>query len=164
MAPPDPAHSGRECVYDVHLRRRPPETLWVRYPAVAVHTTGSQTALRRRVTGQAQLDTLLQRLRSVGLVLMDVRRVSSVATETPSAPDTVGCGEVYEVRVNGELGKPLLRYLNWPHYVVPGQTMVRIDAASADLFRFLQACTDAGASIERVRRVEPVWAREPLLA
>ena len=42
--------------------------------------------------------------------------------------------------------------------------MVRIDAASADLHRFLQACTDAGASIERVRRVEPAWAREPLPA
>ena len=159
MAPPDPAHSGRECVYDVHLRRRPPETLWVRYPAVAVHTTGSQTALRRRVSGQAQLDTLLQRLRSVGLVLMEVRRVADVATQNP---ETASRGVVYEVRVDGELGEPLLRYLNWPHYVVPGQTMVRIDAASADLHRFLEACTEAGVSIERVRRVEPLWAREAL--
>jgi hypothetical protein len=164
MAHPDPAVDGRDGVYDVHLCRRPADSLWARYPAVAVHTTGAQTALRRRVSEPAQLDALLQRLRSVGLVLMDVRRVSSVATPTPSAPDSVGRGEVYEVRVNGELGKPLLRYLNWPHYVVPGQTMVRIDAASADLLRFLEACTDAGASIERVRRVEPAWAREPLPA
>ncbi len=159
MVPQDPAHTGPECVYDVHLRRRPPETLWVRYPAVAVHTTGSQTALRRRVTGQAQLDTLLQRLRSVGLVLMEVRRVADVATQST---ETVRSGVVYDVRVDGELGEPLLRYLNWPHYTVPGQTMVRIDAAAADLHRFLEACTEAGVSIERVRRVEPLWAREEL--
>ena len=83
----------------------------------------------------------------MGLVLTDI------APDCRSRePSTRGLA-TYEVRVAGELGEPLLRYLRWSHYAVPEQTLVRLAAGSADLHRFLRACTDCGASIERVRRV-----------
>ena len=61
--------------------------------------------------------------------------------------------EVYEVRVVGELGGPLLRYLKCTHYSVQRQTLVRLTLAADELHRFLQACADSGARLERVRRV-----------
>ena len=61
----------------------------------------------------------------------------------------------YEVRVEGELGEPLLRYLSWSHCVIPEQTFVRVDATPAELDHLLQACTDEGLTIEGVHRVGP---------
>lgn len=139
--------------YDIQLRRRPPESLRARYPCGRMHTTPTQTALLGRVSEPGQLDNLLQKLCSVGLVLNDVHRL--IGTSAPEDDAVV----VYEVRVEGELGAPLLRYLRWQHYIVPEQTWVRIAAESADLQEFLKAYADAGASIERVSRVRA--ARHP---
>ena len=94
----------------------PTTSLWSRYPAASVHTTEPMTALRR-ASGPDQLDELLQRVRSVGLVLVDVRPRSR---RPPTSPP--GSGAVHEVRVKGVLGEALLRYLRWPHYVVPAET------------------------------------------
>ena len=144
--------TDHETTYDVQLRGCPADALWVNFPAARVHTTAPQTALRRE-SDPAELDALLQRLRSVGLVLVDVHRIAG-----PPAPS------VYEVRVKGVLGESLLQYLHWPHYVVPAETRVRIQAAAVDLLGFLAGCTAAGVGIERVRKVDPAWTREPALA
>jgi hypothetical protein len=170
--------SDREVVYDIELRRRIPDALRSQFPSITVRTAGAQTALRRQVGETGQLDALLQKLRSVGVVLTGIHRLSpvprdGVAVETDSsAGHPVGQdaeppgGATYEVRVAGELGESLLRYLRWPHYVVPEQTQVRLAAGPAELHRFLRACTDCGASIDRIRRVDtaptPVTARREL--
>ena len=145
MADPAGTQADEQVLYDVHLGRRPPEHLQSRFPAMTVRTTTSQTALRQRIMEPRQLDDLLDKLFSVGLVLTDVHRL----------PTSAGLA-TYEVRVAGELGEPLLRHLRWFHYTVPEQTLVRLPAAPADLHRFLRECTDSGARIERVRRVQPV--------
>jgi hypothetical protein len=134
----------QEVLYDVHLGRRPPESLRSRFPSMTVRSTEMQTALRQRVNEPRQLDDLLAKVFAVGLVLTDVHRLP------PSAGMFTD-----EVRVAGELGEPLLRYLRWFHYTVPEQTLVRLTAGSADLHHFLRACTDSGAGIERVRRIGP---------
>ena len=90
----------------------------------------------------AAFDDLLEKVFSVGLVLTDVHRL----------PPSAGLA-TYEVRVAGDLGEPLLRYLRWFHYTVPEQTLVRLTVAQADLHGFLRACTESGVRIERVRRV-----------
>ena len=60
----------------------------------------------------------------------------------------------YEVRVEGELGQPMLRYLNWPHRVEPAHTRVRLDGVTAaDLRAFLAACDREGLTIERIQRI-----------
>jgi hypothetical protein len=134
--------ADKEALYDVHLACRPPDDLRTRFPSMTVRSMSAQTALRQRVNEPRQLDDLLEKVFSVGLVLTDVHRL----------PPSSGLA-TYEVRVAGELGEPLLRYLRWFHYTVPEQTLVRLTAAQADLHGFLRACTDSGVRIEQVRRV-----------
>ena len=140
------AQADREVVYDIELHRRLPDSLLSEFPAMLVRTVGPQTALQLHVDEPEQLDSLLQKLRSVGVALTGLHRRGDL---NPERRD----GVTYEVRVAGELGEPLLRYLRCPHYVVPEQTQVRLAVGSAGLHRFLRACTSCGASIERVRRV-----------
>lgn len=132
-----------EPVYDVWLEGEPSESLRSRYPALPIQTMAAQTALRRRISGPAQLDALLDKLSSLGLHLLAVHRLPGSADETGT----------YEVRVAGEVGEPLMRYLRWPHHVVPGQTRIRVAATPNELHRFLRTCTECGASIEGVHRV-----------
>jgi hypothetical protein len=139
----------REVVYDIALHQRLPDSLRSEFPAMMVRTTGAQTALRLHVEEPAQLDALLQKLRSVGVVLTGLHLRSELE------PERAG-GATYEVWVAGELGESLLRYLRCPHYVVPEQTQVRLAVGSTGLQRFLRACTSCGAGIARVRRVGPV--------
>jgi len=160
------AESERAFAYDVQLRRRPPRSLRARFPSMKVRTLGAQTALRRRVERSGQLEAMLEKLSSLGLVVTEVHRLPAAgrvdvgaagdtsATQTADLVGGPGEGVPYEVRVAGELGKPLLRYLRWSHYAVPARTVVRLAVPPAELTGFLQACTDCGASIERVRRVE----------
>lgn len=59
---------------------------------------------------------------------------------------------VYDVRVEGELGQPLLRYLDCPHRVEQPRTVVRLDAVTEpELSAFLSACRDVGVEVGRVR-------------
>ena len=62
----------------------------------------------------------------------------------------------YEVRVEGELGEPLLRYLSWSYGVIPEQTFLLVDATPAELDALLRDCTDEGLIIERVRRISSI--------
>ena len=142
MVDRDGTEADKEALYDVHLAQRPPDDLRTRFPSMTIRRMRAQTALRQRVNEPRQLDDLLEKVFSVGLVLTDVHRM----------PPSAGLA-TYEVRVAGELGEPLLRYLRWFHYTVPEQTLVRLTAAQADLHGFLRACTDSGVRIERVRRV-----------
>ncbi|MGZ5398401.1 MAG: hypothetical protein ACXWDL_02660 [Nocardioides sp.] len=130
-------------VYDVLLGSMPSESLRSRYATIAVQTTGTQTALWRRISGPVHLDSLLEKLCSLGIHLLDIHRI----------PGPAGEGGTYEVRVEGEVGRPVVGYLRWRHHVVPGQTRVRLAATSSELHSFLRACTERGVSIEGVRRV-----------
>ena len=130
------AEADREVVYDIQLHRRLPDSLRSEFPAMTVRTVGAQTALRLHVEEPEQLDGLLQKLRSVGVALTGLHRRAELDPERRD-------GATYEVRVAGELGEPLLRYLRCPHYVVPEQTQVRLAVGSAGLHRFLRACTAA---------------------
>jgi hypothetical protein len=159
---------AQEFEYDVQLTCEPDESLRERYPHMTIRSTQAQTALRRRVESPEELSALLVEISTVGLTLTDVHRVASAADVHPDAdrpaPHRVGgawpAGSgVYEVRVVGELGGPLVRYLRCTHYSVQRQTIVRLTLAGGELHRFLQACADSGARLERVRRVgAPVLA------
>jgi len=60
---------------------------------------------------------------------------------------------VFEVRIQGQLGRVMLRMLGWSHVTVPEQTLVRVEATPADLQRILRDCTETGLTIERVHRI-----------
>ena len=147
MVNPLVAETNHAVAYDIQLGRRPPRSVCARFPAITVRTTAAQTAMRCRVEEQRQLDQVLAKLCSMALVLTEVHRL-------PVADRDLAGAATYEVRVAGELGERLLRHLRLPHYAVPERTVVRLTGAPDELHRFLEACTDTGASIERVRRVE----------
>jgi hypothetical protein len=64
--------------------------------------------------------------------------------------------KAFEVRVQGELGEPMLRLLGWSHSTVPEQTLMRVEATPSDLHRLLKTCSERGLTIERVVRVGPL--------
>lgn len=137
----------REPEYDIQLRDEPPQTLTRAFPRARTFRAPPQTALVGRVRDVTQFDSLLDRLQSVGLVVDEIRRREGSSSEPG---DEVA---IYEVRVEGCLGPTMLGYLKWRHYMVPGCTRVRIAADSAELLQCLEMFTDAGAGVERVRRV-----------
>lgn len=139
------SHEPGEAVYDVRLGRTPSPVLRAQCSFGPTRTAGPQTALVGEVREPAQLDNLLEKLFSVGLVVDDIHRVAGPAAD--------GDGATYEVRVEGEIGPSLLSYLSWRHHIVPEQTLVRIAAGSADLLHCLRVFAEAGLGIERVHQV-----------
>ena len=132
---------------------------------MTIRTTGAQTALRREVDTSEQLDGLLHALGTMNLTLTDVHRLPGppavpVVASACHEGARLGSGQraTYEVRVAGELGGPLLRHLRCSHYRIPAQTLVRLVVATSELTRFLRACTDSGATLEGVWRVDAVVA------
>lgn len=148
LSPPDPG-----AFYDVLLADRPPQSLLDRFPDVPVRTTAVQTELRRRLGDPSELDVLLEKLVSIGVPLVEIHSSAAGRGET-----------TYEVRVAGEVGEPVLCYLDWPHRVVPSQTRVRIGSPRAELHHFLLACTELGATIQRVLRLDPAPQRPRMRA
>jgi len=137
-------------VYDLILTSSPPEHVRRQFPTMRVRRVGTQTALRREVSGPDQVGDLLDALGEMRLPLVDLHLL-------PATTGT-GTGATYEVHVDGELGEPVLRYLSWSHHVVPAHVRVLIRAGARELAEFLLACSESGAGIERVRRVT---ARDP---
>jgi hypothetical protein len=143
------AMADTEVVYDIHLQPGVPDSLRSEFPTMLVRTTGARTVLRLQVDEPDQLAAVLEKLRSVGAPLIGLHRTAEPDPER-------GVGATYELWVAGELGDSLRWYLRCASHVVPEQTQVRVALKSARLQRFLRACVSCGASIDRVRRVDPV--------
>jgi hypothetical protein len=145
--------------YEIRLQGAPPPlTLHEQFPSIEMLTRRPETLLFRRVDDLAELDALLDQILSMGLVLTEVHElpVTSIARpEGHHGSDASPQTGWYEVRVEGELGEPLLRYLNWSHRVVPEQTYMKVEATSSELDAILSVCAEEGTTIERVRRVRP---------
>lgn len=137
--------------YDIQLRCKPSGPLGAVFPGARACTTPTLTALVGEVREPAQLDWMLERVQSVGLVLDAIHRLDATSAAGTSMAR-------YEIRVHGEIGTPLLRYLRWRHHVVPERTLVQVTASYEVLLSCLRACTAAGASIDHVhvRRLLPV--------
>jgi len=152
----------RKTWYDVQLTGRPPDSMRSDYPDMTVRTMRGQTALRRAIVDPHELDALLHEVGTMGLTLTAVHRLpndqsgafEADGARTGAEVDRDASTATYEVRVAGELGRPLLRHLGCSHYAVPPLTLVRLALADRDLNRFLRACTDCGATVQQVRRVD----------
>ena len=154
MADPSSSVGQRGVQYEVQLTGHPPDWLRADHPEMVLRTVPAQTALRRRVDHPRDLDELLREIGTVGLTVTGVHR--AVATRRGPLPVSRETGAAtYEVRVVGELGRPLLRHLRCTHYSVPQLTLVRLTTTGAELTRFLHACLDSGVTLEQVRRVDP---------
>lgn len=154
MADPSSSEGQRGLRYEVQLTGHPPDWLRADHPDMVLRTVPAQTALRRRVDHPRDLDELLREIGTVGLTVTGVHRAAVTHREPLSGSRETGAA-TYEVRVVGELGRPLLRHLRCTHYSVPQLTLVRLSATVTELTRFLHACIDSGATLEQVRRLDP---------
>ena len=153
----------RGATYEIRLAGAPPESLRRRFPTMRVRPMRAQTVLFRRSAGPGDLDTLLEQLRSLGLPLTEIHQAPALPVEDPDERAGARAGEParsYEVRVEGELGDKLLRYLRWSSCVVAEQKTARLEATPSELQRFLSACSQHGVGIECVHRLHASPANE----
>ena len=148
----------RGATYEIRLAGAPPESLRRRFPSMRVRATRAQTVLFRRFARPGDLDELLENLRSLGLALTEIHQAPPVPLEDVAATDRTpdnpaDVARSYEVRVDGELGENLLRYLGWSSCVLAEQKSARLDATPAELQRFLSTCSRDGVGIEYVHRM-----------
>jgi hypothetical protein len=138
--------ADRVAMYEISLRGTVPESLGQQSTGLSVRSAPAQTVLFRTVRDVGELDTLLERLRSSGLVLLDIH-----GTRVPGRKSSSALRH-YEVRVRGELGPRLLEYLGWSHRLITGRHVVRGEVSARDLDAFLEQCANAGLVVDRVRR------------
>ena len=154
----------RGATYEIRLAGAPPDSLRRRFPSMRVQPMRAQTVLFRRAAGPGDLDALLDQLRSLGLPLAEIHQAPVLPVADPTgrsdSRDEVATRS-YEVRVEGELGDTLLRYLRWSSCVVADQKSARLEATPAELQRFLTACSQHGVRIECVHRLHASPAKAP---
>jgi len=154
----------RGATYEIRLAGAPPESLRRRFPSMRVQALRAQTVLFRRSAGPRDLDRLLDQLRSLGLPLTEIHQAPAVPMEDPkdrSGARDAAAERSYEVRVEGELGDKLLRYLRWSSCVVADQKTARLEATPTELQGFLSACSHHGVGIECVHRLHASPATGP---
>ena len=152
------ASEDSTATYEIHLQDPPPATLVARFAPSRLRRTPAQTVLLGRVASQDELAGLIERVLAMGLVLNEVheRRVAATA----AGPGRAAAGHrtvyrSYEVRVGGRLDGTLLRYLRWPHRLLPEQSALSFEATPEEVHEFLSDCCRLGLGIDRVRRVRP---------
>jgi hypothetical protein len=148
--------AGDVATYEVSLHGAIPASLRSRPTGMAVQAVRPQTVLFRYVRDIGELDTLLDRVRSAGLVLTELH----AAAEPPDSRSVASARahgaalRYYEVWVRGELGDKLLNYLGWSHRLVAERQVARGEVTAHDLNAFLGQCSAAGLAVDRVRRVD----------
>jgi hypothetical protein len=160
------AGSTRESMsatYEIRLRSTPPDALVAEFAPRGVRRTSAQTVLMRRVASQDELASLLERVLAVGLVLNEVHELR-LASSPPHHSRPVGgqrtVYRAYEVRIDGELTGPLLRYLEWHSRHLPEHSALSLEGPPEIVHEFLSACCRLGLGIEQVRRVDPGLGRK----
>jgi hypothetical protein len=129
--------ADKVATYEICLRGSVPESLG---NLSTGRTDPTQTVLFRRVRDVGELDALLERLRSSGLVLIDIHGA-------PPPERRSATFRYYEVRVRGELGAKLLEYLGWSH-----RTITQRQVSARDLDAFLAQCAEAGLVVDQLRK------------
>ena len=123
-------------MYEMTLRGAPPAGLTARFPECTIHREPSMTILSRRVANAAEVDELIERLRSLGMAPVAVRA---------STHD-------YEFRIKGQLGGPILRYLQWASRVEQGRTVLRLSAPGGQLRMILEELASNGIRLDHCIR------------
>jgi hypothetical protein len=142
------SEADRVATYEISLRGRVPESIGSHITGMSVRSAPTQTVLFRSVRDVGELDALLERLRSSGLVLLDIHG-------TPPLGRRSSARRYYEVRVRGELGPRLLEYLGWSHRLISERHVARGEVSARDLDAFLSQCAEAGLVVDQVRRTGP---------
>jgi hypothetical protein len=139
--------SDQDSVYDITLRGAPPAGLLARCPTVTVYETPVTTVLSRRGVDEAEIDGLIERLRSIGITPTEVRTGSVHG----NAQNKTYC----EFRIEGRLGASMVRYLGWKARVEPERTVIRLRTTRDGLQVLLDELADSRIRIDHFIRHRP---------
>ena len=123
-------------MYEITLRGTPPASLTARFPAITLHSEPASTILSRRVADAAEVDELIERLRSLGITPLEVRATS----------------RNFEFRIEGRLGESTLRSMQWTARLDQERTVMRVSATPAELRVILEELVNSGNRIDHVIR------------
>jgi hypothetical protein len=120
-------------VYEITLHSAPPQNLPARFPTITLQSAPTVTVLSKRAADRAEVDGLTERLRSLGITPLEVR---------------ASFGH-YEFRIQGRLGRSILRYLRWASRLEQERTIVRVEATLRELRAILEQLASSGVQIDR---------------
>ena len=123
-------------VYQITLHSAPPAALTSMFPAITLHPTPPTTILSRRGAELADVDRLIERLRSLGITPLEVHASSR------------NC----EFRIEGLLGESALRYMEWTARLDQERTIIRVAAAPVELQMILKELVKFGIRIDHIIR------------
>jgi hypothetical protein len=123
-------------VYQVTLHSAPPAALISKFPAITLHATPPTTILSRRGAELADVDRLIERLRSLGITPLEVHASSR------------NC----EFRIEGLLGESALHYMEWAVRLDQERTIIRVAAAPVELQMILKELAKMGIGIDHIIR------------
>jgi hypothetical protein len=123
-------------VYQVTLHSAPPAALTSKFPAITLHATPPTTVLSRRGAELADVDRLIERLRSLGITPLEVHASSR------------NC----EFRIEGLLGEAALHYMEWAVRLDQERTIIRVAAAPVELQMILKELAKMGIGIDHIIR------------
>jgi hypothetical protein len=121
-------------VYQITLHSAPPATLTSKFPAITLHATPPTTILSRRAAELADVDRLIERLRSLGITPLEVHSSSR------------NC----EFRIEGLLGESALHYMEWAVRLDQERTIIRVAAAPVELQMILRELAKVGIGIDHI--------------
>jgi hypothetical protein len=153
-------HGTGKAMYEITVQGAPSTDLTARFPSVTLLSTPVATILSRHVFDAAEIDDLMERLRSIGVTPLEVLADPGGDARTTRARemrDLVGGdapaksrpgGAYYEFRVEGQLGESMLQYLQWPARLEEQRTVVRVLATPAEFQVILAELTGSDVQID----------------
>ena len=123
-------------MYEITTCSAPPARLRTRFPAIMWHSAPTVTVLSRRTADAADVDWLIERLRSLGITPLEVHASSR------------SC----EFRIEGELSDTTLRYMQWTAHLDQERTVMRVSATPPELRAILNELAESGMRIDHLVR------------
>jgi hypothetical protein len=120
-------------VYEITLRGAPPTSLTARFPTIMWHSEPAATILSRRAD-PAEVDELIERLRSLGITPLEVHATSGN----------------YEFRIEGRLSESTLRSMQWTARLDQERTVLHVSATPAELRMILHELANGGIPIDHL--------------
>ncbi|HEX5905766.1 MAG TPA: hypothetical protein VFY56_02020 [Propionibacteriaceae bacterium] len=125
---------GARAAYEITLRGAPPASLTARFPAITWHSAPAATILSRRDADPADVDLLIEHLRSVGITPLEVHASS----------------RSHEFRIEGRLSDSTLRYMRWAARLDQERTVMRVAATPTELRMILHELANSGIQIDHL--------------
>jgi hypothetical protein len=69
------SHPADSATYEIRVEGEIPAAVREQFPEISIHHSPTETVLYRDITDLAELDLLLEKLQSTGLVLLEIREV-----------------------------------------------------------------------------------------